>query len=104
MKKLSEYLFIDPYPVTGDGEIKILYKGKLTVSRQNKLFVYYGYGRDLVWNYVDQRQMEGSSQGFLATIKVRGNDQLNICFHDDQGHWDNNKGRNWSLIISKKGC
>jgi hypothetical protein len=38
---------------------------------------------------------------YHATIKIKAYSLLNFCFHDDQGHWDNNKGHNWHIRIEK---
>lgn len=99
MSKQTRYLVIKPYPIIKYEIINITYKGKLTKFKKNKLYVYYGYGNAPIWHNVDQQEMKNSSKGYSAAIKIYGSELLNICFHDNQGHWDNNNGENWCFEI-----
>lgn len=96
---LSQKLVIDPMPMKKNSNVTISYNGQLTSIEKNKVYIHYGYGANMAWNQVGQQEMTRSPKGYTTTILVNGEDRLNLCFHDNQGHWDNNSGNNWSYEI-----
>lgn len=99
MKGQSQYVTVIPYPVIKNCRLGVRYKGRLTSFSRNKLFVYYGYGNETLWKDVGQQEMSITPAGYYAEIIVSDHDILNICFHDNYGHWDNNRGNNWRFIL-----
>ncbi len=99
MKGQSRTVTVKPYPVAKKCRLGIIYKGMLTSFNKNKLYVYYGYGDEEMWKDVGQVEMRLTPRGYYAEIMVTDHDILNFCFHDDHGHWDNNRGNNWRFKL-----
>lgn len=101
MEYILPNVIVKPYPIIEYASIDIVYKGRLTSLKNNKLFIYYGYGCSGLWLACENKEMFLASGCYHATIKIKAYSLLNFCFHDDQGHWDNNKGHNWHIRIEK---
>ncbi|HOB20683.1 MAG TPA: carbohydrate-binding protein [Candidatus Atribacteria bacterium] len=99
MKKRSWTVSVKPYPVVRNSRLGIRYKGMLASFSKNRLFVYYGYGDGDLWIDVGQEEMRKTPEGYYAEILVSDHDILNLCFHDNNGHWDNNMGNNWRFKL-----
>ncbi len=37
--------------------------------------------------------------GFTANVPVEGMEEINFCFVDSAGNWDNNSGWNWKAVV-----
>ena len=32
-------------------------------------------------------------------LELHDGTEVNFCFRDDAGNWDNNNGRNWGIVV-----
>lgn len=93
-------IYINKDIIHEDSEIVILYKGFLFSNNlTNELFISYGYG-DL-WDNKSEIKMKPSTFGYLATIKIESGKNLQFCFRNNKGNWDNNEGENYILPITE---
>lgn len=93
-------IYINKDIIREDSEIVILYKGFLFSNNlTSELYISYGYG-DL-WNNKSEIKMKPSTFGYLATIKIESGKNLQFCFRNNQGIWDNNTGENYILPITE---
>ncbi|MCI8291422.1 MAG: hypothetical protein HFJ25_04130 [Clostridia bacterium] len=93
-------IYINKDIIHEDSEIVILYKGFLFSNNlTNELYISYGYG-DL-WDNKSEIKMKPSTFGYLATIKIESGKNLQFCFRNNKGIWDNNEGENYILPITE---
>lgn len=93
-------IYINKDIIREDSEIVILYKGFLFSNNlTSELYISYGYG-DL-WNNKSEIKMKPSTFGYLATLKIESGKNLQFCFRNNQGTWDNNTGENYILPITE---
>ena len=91
-------IYINKDTIYEDQEIVILYKGYLFSNNMLKpVYISYGYGN--MWDNKSETKMKPSTFGYLATIKVETGENLQFCFRDDEGNWDNNNNSNYILPI-----
>ncbi len=86
---------LDPMPIKKNSRVTIHYHGSLPILNGKKVYLHYGFGTNGEWKHVGQREMNLSPKGYTTALSVNGDERLNLCFHDEQGHWDNNMGNNW---------
>ena len=93
-------IYINKEKICEDSEFVILYKGDLFSNDLTKdVFISYGYGSN--WENKQEIQLKPSTFGYLATIKVDSGSELQFCFRDNEGNWDNNNSQNYVLPISE---
>lgn len=93
-------IYINKDIILEDSEIVILYKGFLFSNNlTSELYISYGYG-DL-WDNKTEIKMKPSTFGYLATVKIGSGKNLQFCFRNNQGTWDNNNGGNYILPIEE---
>lgn len=93
-------IYINKDTVYEDSEIVLLYKGFLFSDNLTKdVYISYGYGSN--WEKQTEIKMKPSTFGYLATIKIDSNTNLQFCFRDDNGNWDNNNSANYVLPIKE---
>lgn len=91
-------IYINKDTVYENQEIVILYKGYLFSNNlTNDVYISYGYGN--TWENQNEIQMKPSTFGYLATLKVENGENLQFCFRDNAGNWDNNNQGNYILPI-----
>lgn len=93
-------IYINKDTIYEDSEIVLLYKGMLFSDKlTNNVYISYGYGDN--WEQQSEIKMKPSTFGYLATIKINSNTNLQFCFRDDNGNWDNNNSANYILPIKE---
>jgi hypothetical protein len=76
-------------------DLKINYRGQLLETGAPEVYLHYGFDG---WQNPREVRMERRSDGaFTAEIYAEGNDEVNLCFRDAIGNWDNNSGQDWTL-------
>lgn len=91
-------IYINKDTIYENQDIVILYKGYLFSDNLTKpVYISYGYGN--MWENKNEIKMKPSTFGYIATVKVDSGDNLQFCFRDDEGSWDNNLGANYVLPI-----
>jgi hypothetical protein len=86
-------------PVLGNN-LTVNYHGMLAGT--DALWLRAGYGQERTWKHVYDLPMVRTEDGsWEAILRRTSGEQVNLCFHDDAGHWDNNNGQNWSFAIEQ---
>lgn len=94
-------IYINKDKVCENSEFVMLYKGGLFSNDLTKdVYVSYGYGAN--WDNKQEIQMKPSTFGYLATVKVDSGNEIQFCFRDNEGHWDNNNAQNYILPVCEK--
>lgn len=104
-KKVTRDLFIDrrvavdPVPLTGKKKATVMYKGLLSVSGADSVYLYSGY--DDHWENASLTPMSKVDDlTWTADVSIDENKKsFNFCFKDSADHWDNNSGLNWGVAI-----
>ena len=80
----------------------VTYTGLLKECGADAVYAHTGYGHQ--WKNAYDYKMEKTAQGFEAAIPIPSEtDRLNLCFKDSANNWDNNSGRNYSLLLTPSG-
>ncbi|MBP2650634.1 MAG: hypothetical protein H6Q74_1459 [Firmicutes bacterium] len=74
---------------------KVVYNGLLVKNGADKMYVHVGFGCD--WQKAMEYKMVKTSAGFETGIPVTIADNMNMCFKDSAGNWDNNSGKNYTI-------
>ena len=91
-------IYINKDKVYENQEIVILYKGYLFSNNlTSDVYLSYGYGK--MWDNKNEIKMKPSTFGYLATVKIENGENLQFCFRDNYGNWDNNDSTNYVLPI-----
>lgn len=106
MSNLSPFTFSTPIqgvqvkPLKQDGlQIQIRYTGLLQQQNQpQQIWLHAGYGDLNKWLDVQDYAMEFHADGWEQTVHLQDK-QLNFCFYNNTGQWDNNNGDNWIYKI-----
>ena len=94
-------IYINKDKVCENSEFVMLYKGGLFSNDLTKdVYVSYGYGAN--WDNKQEIQMKPSTFGYLATVKVDSGNEIQFCFRDNEGRWDNNNAQNYILPVCEK--
>lgn len=104
-KKTARDLFIDrrvaidPVPLAGKKKGTIMYKGLLSVSGADSVYLYSGY--DDHWENAKFTPMSKLDDVTWTTdVSIDENKKsFNFCFKDSANNWDNNYGLNWGVAI-----
>lgn len=91
-------VYVAPTPITGLQEVTVSYDGPLAKQGAGGVFLHYGFGPG-DWPIVKDVPMQNVGDRFETSFQVPDGGQLEFCFRDEAGNWDNNNGRNWSYII-----
>lgn len=93
-------IYINKDTIYEDQEIVLLYKGFLFSNNlTDEVYISYGYGSN--WENKSEIKMKPSTFGYLATIKVESGENLQFCFRNNNGEWDNNNYSNYILPIQE---
>ena len=60
-----------------------------------------GYGPGQKWQHVCDVPMVWTGDSWEAIVRRMSGSQLNFCFRDNVGNWDNNAGNNWSFAVEE---
>ena len=85
-------------PAKGE-TVKVVYNGLLASHGADRLYVRFGFGD--AWESTLDYKMLRTDSGFAADVPVSAKAELNLCFHDSGGNWDNNSGSNYSFDVTK---
>lgn len=78
---------------------QIVYKGCLYEEGCEDIYMHYGYG--LLWENLQEIKFEKYQDCYKAQITLTDIGDINFCFRDSEGHWDNNEGANYTATINK---
>lgn len=95
--KRSRKTVISEAHVECQAMVQVTYSGLLAKSGAQDVYLHYGYGPG--WRGGGTIPMQQSSPGKWAVplVSLRLED-LNFCFVDGMGNWDNNADMNWSFV------
>jgi hypothetical protein len=79
-------------------KIEVRYKGLLAKSGANRIYLHCGFGTD--WRNVRDVAMNRDDDGtWRVMLELKDGSEVNFCFRDDAGNWDNNNGKNWGFVV-----
>lgn len=91
-------IYINKEKAYENQDLVILYKGYLFENNlTTNVYLSYGYGN--TWENKNEIKMKPSTFGYLATVHIKTGENLQFCFRDDNGNWDNNNQANYILPI-----
>ncbi len=85
--------------VKGD-EASVSYKGVLSNSGADSIYMRVGYGDN--WENTKDIKMEKTTDGFKADLAVADDKLLKLAFKDSASNWDNNSGRNYTFEVQAR--
>lgn len=94
-------IYINKDTIYEDSEIVVLYKGSLFSKDCLSKDVYISYGYGNLWDNKSEIKMKASTFGYLVTVNVESGENLQFCFRDNNGIWDNNNYQNYILPIKE---
>lgn len=97
--ELTKNIFFNTDKLIENTKVKISYTGKLFQDNAEKVYIHYGFG--LLWENLNEIEMEKTELGFQAEIDLLDFDSFSFCFRDNADHWDNNEGTNFIFPIEK---
>lgn len=93
-------IYINKDKIYENSEIVILYKGFLfSNTLTDDVYITYGYGN--MWENKNEIKMKPSTFGYLATVEIGYGKELQFCFRNTSGTWDNNNNQNYILPIEE---
>lgn len=75
---------------TTEQTFEVKYTGIL--SNAENVFLHYGYSN---WENVTESKMRKLKSGYKTEITLPAHTELNFCFRDGNGAWDNNYGSDY---------
>lgn len=75
---------------TTEQTFELKYTG--TLSNTDNVFLHYGYSN---WENVSESKMRKLKSGCKTEVTLPANAELNFCFRNESGEWDNNYGQNY---------
>lgn len=97
--ELTKNIFFNTDKLIKNTMVKISYTGKLFAENAEKVFIHYGFG--LLWDDLNDIEMQKTELGFQAEINLTDADSFNFCFKDSNNNWDNNNGNNYVFEIAE---
>ena len=86
---------MEPAQVERGQKVNIWYNGPLASSQE--LYLHHGFDG---WANPRPLKMSKATDGsFEVALTAQGQRDLEFCFHDGSGNWDNNGGLNWQCLI-----
>lgn len=91
-------VFLAPEGARPGDPVRIEYRGLLKKSGADEIFLHYAFDG---WNPpIRTARMEKNTGGdFKIIVRADGDHEMNFCFRDASGNWDNNNGQNWNLHL-----
>lgn len=97
--ELTKNIFFNTDKLIENTKVKISYTGDLFQNNAEKVYIHYGFG--LLWENLNELEMEKTELGFQAELDLLEFDSFSFCFRDGNGNWDNNNGQNYIFPIEK---
>ena len=97
--ELVKNIFFNTDKIIEGSKVKISYVGYLFQNGSKEVYLHYGFGMN--WDHVSEVKMEKTELGFQCEIDILEGDSLNLCYHNENGEWDNNYGKNFTFSIEK---
>jgi hypothetical protein len=94
---LGNGVAITPSAIHKGDNVTVVYNGLLSKDGASELYLHSGYNQD--WSDLYDHQLVSTNRGWETTFSANNAANLNFCFKDSAGHWDNNNGRNWSVRL-----
>ena len=88
-------LRVEPAQVPQGEKLHIWYQGPLATSQE--LYLHYGFD-----GWVEPKSLKMSratDDSIEVALTATGEREVEFCFHDGNGTWDNNTGLNWRCPI-----
>ncbi len=85
-------------------DVVVTYNGFLSNPDTKSIYVHLGY-KDINGSWIDISNVEMSknlNDIFEATVPVKNKSTVNFAFYNEDGIWDNNNGKNYSLATTKR--
>ena len=98
--ELVKNIFFNTDKIIEGSKVKISYVGYLFQNGSEEVYLHYGFG--INWDNVSEVKMEKTELGFQCEIDILEGECLNLCYHNENGEWDNNFGQNFSFPIEKQ--
>lgn len=92
----DERVYVEPARPERKGKVRIGYHGLLAGCGADRVYLHYGFDG---WKDVRTVPMNRFMDGFMASVPVEGFEEIDFCFRDSAGNWDNNSGWNWRAEI-----
>ncbi len=90
---LDDRISMEPGSPRKGQQVRLEYQGLLMHSGADAVWMHYGFDG---WKNVRDQVMARSPQGiFHCTAEIIGGREMNFCFKDSAGNWDNNNGQDW---------
>ena len=96
---INDKIYFEADTLTEGCTTQIVYKGSLYENGSEDIYMHYGYG--LLWENLQEVKFEKHQDCYKAYITLTDIGDINFCFRDSEGHWDNNEGVNYTATISK---
>ncbi len=97
--ELFKNIFFNTDKLTPYITVKITYAGKFFSDKSKEVFLHYSFNDN--WENAKDVKMEKSELGYQAEIELDNNKNLNICFFNEKGEWDNNESINYNFPIEE---
>lgn len=96
----DDRIWVNPSPPVKGSTAEIGYRGLLSQSGADKVYLHYGTDG---WKNPRTVPMNRKPDGsFAGQIVVDAERSLEFCFKDSADHWDNNSGLNWYVPVTKR--
>lgn len=96
---INEKIYFESDTLVEGISTKIVYKGSLYENAAQDIYMHFGYG--LLWENLQEVKLEKYEDCYKADITLTEIGDVNFCFRDSNGNWDNNDGVNYAATISK---
>lgn len=96
---INDHIYFEAETLTEGTTTNIIYKGTLCQNDTEDIYMHFGYG--LLWENLQEIKLEKYEDCFKASISLTDIGDINFCFRDANGNWDNNEGQNYTATISK---
>lgn len=96
---INDKIYFEADTLVEGNTTKIVYKGSLCETGSEDIYMHYGYG--LLWENLQEIKLEKYEDCYKADICLTDIGDINFCFRDSNGNWDNNEGVNYTATISK---
>ena len=97
--ELVKNIFFNTDKLIEKSNVKISYTGKFFQDGCEKVFIHYGFGNE--WKNLNEIEMEKTELGFQTEITLDEGETFNLCFHNENGEWDNNYNQNYIFNLEK---
>lgn len=96
---INDKIYFETDTLTEGTTTQIIYKGTLYENGSEDIFMHFGYG--LLWENLQEIKLDKYDDYYKADITLANFGDINFCFRDSYGNWDNNDNANYTATISK---